>query len=60
MRKIRDERPSKPQQNHLGMDSNASIALDVATRRGAVLAGTPGGNGWGEMAMRAVSFFGLG
>jgi hypothetical protein len=34
MRKIRAEMPSNPQQNHLGMESNASIALDVATMTG--------------------------
>ncbi len=35
MRKISAEMPSNPQQNHLGMESNASIAPDVATMTGA-------------------------
>jgi hypothetical protein len=35
MRKISAEMPSNPQQSDLGMESNASIALDVATMTGA-------------------------
>jgi hypothetical protein len=35
MRKMRAEIPSKLQQNHLGMESNASSPLDVAARIGA-------------------------
>jgi hypothetical protein len=31
MKKMREERPSNPQQSHLGVESNASGALDVAT-----------------------------
>ena len=31
MKKIREEMPSNPQQNHLGMESNASIALGPTT-----------------------------
>lgn len=42
---------SNPQQNDLGMESNASIALDVVTLTG---------SGFDRMAMRAVSFFGPG
>jgi hypothetical protein len=35
MRKISAEMPSNLQQSHLGMESNESIALDVATMIGA-------------------------
>ena len=43
--------PSNPQQNDLGMESNASIALDAATLTRA---------GFDRMVIRAVSFFGVG
>jgi hypothetical protein len=51
MRKIRAERPSNPQQNDLGMESNASIAWDPATLTGA---------GFDRTVIRAVSLFGPG
>jgi hypothetical protein len=51
MRKISAEMPSNPQQNHPGMESNASIASDVATMAAA-------GDLPSRMGMRAVSFFG--
>ena len=57
MRKIRAERPSNPQQNRLGMESNASTEADVATIAGAVCL-TIGGDASDKRAMRAVSFFG--
>ena len=60
MRKIRAERPSNPQQNHLGMESNPSIALDVAARPGAGWTMAGDGDGRGKIVIRAVSFFGLG
>ena len=54
MRKMRAEIPSKLQQNHLGMESNASSPLDVAAMIGAegtvAAADSPG--------RRAVSFLG--
>jgi hypothetical protein len=56
MRKMRAEIPSKLQQNHLGMESNASSPLDVAALVGAegtiAAADSPG--------RRAVSFLGPG
>jgi hypothetical protein len=36
MKKMREERPSNPQQSHLGVESNASGALDVAAATGGV------------------------
>jgi hypothetical protein len=36
MKKMRAERPSNPQQSHLGVESNGSIAVDAATTTGAV------------------------
>ncbi len=45
---MRAERPSKPQQSHLGVESNASAALDVATTTGEVGMTAAGRmmNGW--------------
>jgi hypothetical protein len=74
MRKINAEMPSNPQQNHLGMESNASIVLDGATMTGDVCAiagrvirgcvfltvNAGAGDGFDSMVMRAVSFFGPG
>ena len=57
MRKISAEMPSNPQQNHLGMESNASIALDVATMADYC---RPQSRFRCRMVMRAVSFFGPG
>jgi hypothetical protein len=57
MRKIRAEMPSKPQQNDLGMESNALIALDVAPMIGPGCS-VPAGDRLGRIVMRAVSFFG--
>jgi hypothetical protein len=60
MRKMRVEMPSNPQQNCLGMESNAPIAVDVGTLPG-LLCGRPAASGsLDTRAMRAVSFFGLG
>src|SRR6266853_6007091 len=50
MRKISAEMPSNPQQNHPGMESNASIESDVATIAAA-------GDLPSRMGMRAVSFW---
>jgi hypothetical protein len=54
MRKMRAERPSKLQQNHLGMESNVSRLLDVAAMIGAEGA-SAAADGPGR---RAVSFLG--
>ena len=56
---MRAERPSKLQQNHLGMESNASSPLDVAAVIGAE--GTIAvGDSAGRRLRRAVSFLGPG
>jgi hypothetical protein len=60
MRKIRAEMPSKPQQNDLGMESNALIALDVAPMIGTGCPVPAAGDLPNRMGMRAVSFFGPG
>jgi hypothetical protein len=60
MTKIRAEMPSKPQQNHLGIESNASSALDVGTMPGLALPMDDAADRLGGMVMRAVSFFGPG
>ena len=49
MRKIRAEMPSNPQQNDLGMESNALIGFDVATMTGAGCTAVAAGLGWTEM-----------
>ena len=54
---MRAERPSKPQQNDLGMESNALTALDVATIPGAGCKMAGPRDSLGTRAMRAVSFF---
>lgn len=50
--------PSKPQQNDLGMESNALIALDVAPMIGTGCAVPAARDRLGRIVMRAVSFFG--
>jgi hypothetical protein len=55
MRKIRAEMPSNPQQNHLGMELNASIALDVAPMTGAGCVLAAAGDRLGRIVMSAVS-----
>ena len=58
MRKMSVEMPSNPQQNQLGMESSASIALETATMTGAGCRTDAAGDCLGRMVMRAVSFFG--
>ena len=57
---MRAERPSNPQQNQLGTESNAPTEVDVATMPGAVCTMAVGGDASDEIVMRAVSFFGPG
>jgi len=52
------ERLSSPQQNQLGMKSNASIELDGATMSRAWRRTADAGNASDNVLMRAVSFFG--
>jgi hypothetical protein len=59
MRKISAEMPSNPQQNHCGIESNASPAMDVGRVPDVVCATAVAGR-WGGQEMRAVSFFGAG
>jgi hypothetical protein len=60
MRKIRAERPSNPQQNHLGVESNASLAADGGMMADPVRLVSAATDRAGGIAMRAVSFFGPG
>jgi hypothetical protein len=70
MNKMRAEMPNTPQQSHLEMDSNALATLDVARRMGEGCTSAAGRvisgcifimftAGFGRMATRSVSFFGL-
>jgi hypothetical protein len=54
MRKMRAEMLSNPQQNHLGMESRTSVALDVATMTGAGCVLAAAGDRLGRIVMRAI------
>ena len=60
MRKISAEMPSNPQQNQRGMESNASLAMDVGTMAGPACVMPAAADCLGGIVMRAVSFFGPG
>ena len=59
MRKMSAERPSNPQQNHRGVESNAPLAMDGGSVPGPACA-MPPADCPGRKIMRAVSFFGPG
>jgi len=59
MRKIRAEMPSNPQQNDLGIESNALLGADVGRMPGLASATLAAGGPPGRIVTRAVSFFGL-